>query len=254
MADVQVPSLRKMDFWASLVLIAASIAMLLQTLSFPLRGTYAGVKNAWYVSPALFPLIISSTLIVLGLLLLARAVHAGGAAAALGDLRRSAVSQFLRASAAFWIIGGAIAAYVYGFIPHVDFVAATALFLLGFTSGFHLAESRASGLLLAGFIAGGAVLLMASLGATMPGPQTVPAYALDAGVWAAFGVAASVVFATCAGDSGLRRRFLQCFWTSLVTAVLLGVVFKYGLLVPLPREGITVVLTDQVVYALRAAL
>lgn len=254
MAEVRVPPLRKMDFWSSLVLIAVSLAMLLQTLGFPLRGTYAGVKNVWYVSPALFPLIISSTLIILGLLLLARAVHAGGAAAALGDLRRSAMSRFLRTSGAFWIIGGAIAAYVFGLVPHVDFVAATALFLFAFTSGFHLAGTRASSLLLAGFIACGAVLLLVGLAGRMPGPHTVLAYAIDAAVWAAFALAAGLVFAACARASELRRRFLQCFWTSLVTAVFLGVVFKYGLLVPLPREGITVVLTDQVVYALRAAL
>ena len=253
MPDVPVPPLRKADFWSSLVLIAVSAAMLLQTLTFPLRGTYAGVRNAWYVSPALFPLIIAGMLILLGLLLLARAVQSGGAAAALHDLRNPAAARFARASAAFWIVGGAIGAYVYGFVPYVDFVAATALFLLCFTSGFHLAETRAASALLAALIAGGIVLFAAALAGLMPGPRTTAAYLLDGVIWAAFVLAAAFAFAATIRDGALRHRFRQCFGTSLITAFLLGVIFKYGLLVPLPREGLTVALMDPAFYALRAA-
>jgi hypothetical protein len=254
MSEVSVPPLRKADFWSSLVLIAVSGAMLLQTLTFPLRGTYAGVRNAWYVSPALFPLIVSTMLILLGLGLLARSVRSGGAAAALDDLRHSPAKRFIRASAAFWIVGGAIGAYVYGFIPYVDFVAATALFLFCFTSGFHLAGSRAAHTLLAALIAGGLVLLAGALAGLMPGPRTTAAYVLDGAVWAAFVLAAAFAFSVTFRVGELRRRFWQCFWTSLLTAFLLGAIFKYGLLVPLPREGVTVALMDPVFYALRALL
>jgi hypothetical protein len=254
MPQASVPPLRKADFWSSLVLIAVSAAMLLQALTFPLRGTYAGVRNVWYVSPALFPLIVSATLVLLGLGLLARSVRAGGAAAALHDLRHPAAERFVRTSAAFWIIGGAIGAYVYGFIPYVEFVAATALFLLCFTCGFHLADTRAAGTLLAALIAGGLVLLAGALAGLMPGPRTAAAYALDGVVWAAFVVAAAFVFSATRRAGELRRRFWHCFWTSLLTAFLLSMIFKYGLLVPLPREGATVALMDPVFYALRAAL
>jgi hypothetical protein len=254
MPDIPVPPLRKADFWSSLVLIAVSVAMLLEALTFPLRGTYAGVRNAWYVSPALFPLIVSATLVLLALGLLFRSVRAGGAAAALHDLWHPAAERFVRASAAFWIIGGAIAAYVYGFIPYVDFVAGTAAFLLCFTVGFHLAGTRAARTLLAALIASGVVLLAGAFAGLMPGPRTAAAYVLDAVVWAAFMVAAAVVFAATSRIAELKRRFLHCFWTSLLTAFLLSVIFKYGLLVPLPREGATVALMDPIFYALRAAL
>ena len=254
MSEISVPPLRKADFWSSLVLIAVSVAMLLQTLTFPLRGTYAGVRNAWYVSPALFPLIVSAMLILLGLGLLARSVRAGGAAAALDDLRHSAAKRFIRASAAFWIVGGAIGAYVYGFIPYVDFVAATALFLFCFTCGFHLAGTRAAPTLLAALIAGGLVLLAGAVAGLMPGPRTTAAYVLDGAVWAAFVLAAVFVFLATYRVGEIRRRSWHCFWTSLLTAFLLGAIFKYGLLVPLPREGVTVALMDPVFYALRALL
>ena len=254
MSDIPVPPLRKADFWSSLVLIAVSVAMLLQALTFPLRGTYAGVRNAWYVSPALFPLIVSGALVLLALGLLVRSVRAGGAAAALHDLWHPAAHRVVRASAAFWIIGGAIGAYVYGFIPYVDFVAATASFLLCFTVGFHLAGTRAARTLLAALIASGLVLLAGGLAGLMPGPRTGAAYVLDGVVWAAFALAAAFVFAATSRAAQLRRRFLHCFWTSLLTALLLSVIFKYGLLVPLPREGATVALMDPIFYSLRPAL
>ena len=249
MSNIPVPPLRKADFWSSLVLIAVSVAMLLQALTFPLRGTYAGVRNAWYVSPALFPLIVSGALVLLALGLLVRSVRAGGAAAALHDLWHPAAERLVRASAAFWIIGGAI----YGFIPYVDFVAATASFLLCFTVGFHLAGTRAARTLLAALIASGLVLLAGGLAGLMPGPRTGAAYVLDGVVWAAFALAAAFVFAATSRAAQLRRRFLHCFWTSLLTALLLSVIFKYGLLVPLPREGATVALMDPIFYSLRAA-
>lgn len=254
MPDVPAPPMRKADFWSSLVLIAVSTAMLLQALTFPLRGTYAGVRNAWYVSPALFPLIVAAMLILLGLGLLTRAVRSGGAAAAFHDLRHPAVARWFRSSAAFWIIGGAMAAYVYGFVPYVDFVAATALFLLCFATGFHLRDSRVAGLLLAALVAGGLVLLAGALLGLMPGPRTPAAYVLDGVVWAAFAVAVVLAFSATYRVPEQRRRFRHAFWTSFVSAFLLGVIFKYGLLVPLPREGVTVALMDPIFYALRAAL
>ena len=61
----EVPPLRKADFWTSLVLLALAAGMLVETLTYPLEGSYAGVRNAWYVSPALLPLIVALTLIVL---------------------------------------------------------------------------------------------------------------------------------------------------------------------------------------------
>jgi hypothetical protein len=88
----------------------------------------------------------------------------------------------------------------------------------------------------------------------MPGPRTSAAYVLDGVVWAAFVLAAVLSFSATFQVTELRRRFWQCFWTSLLTAFLLGAIFKYGLLVPLPREGVTVALMDPVFYALRALL
>ncbi|MEZ5866896.1 MAG: hypothetical protein R3D25_23510, partial [Geminicoccaceae bacterium] len=61
---------RPSDLWTGLALLLIAAAMAGGALQFPLRGTYAGVKNAWYVSPALFPLIVATCLFLLAVTLI----------------------------------------------------------------------------------------------------------------------------------------------------------------------------------------
>ena len=72
MKDVK--SLRKADFWTSIVLFALGVAMFIGATTFPMTDSYGGVQNVWYVSPALFPMIIASTLVILSLVLFANAI------------------------------------------------------------------------------------------------------------------------------------------------------------------------------------
>src|SRR5690554_3787283 len=66
------------EFWTGIGLAALGLFMFATALTFPLLGTYAGVNNAWYVSPALFPILLSTLFLVLSALL------------CLGSLRRGA--------------------------------------------------------------------------------------------------------------------------------------------------------------------
>ncbi|WP_299438156.1 hypothetical protein [uncultured Rhodospira sp.] len=43
-------ALRKADLWTGLGLAALALAMLAVTATFPMTGSYGGVKNVWYVS------------------------------------------------------------------------------------------------------------------------------------------------------------------------------------------------------------
>ena len=55
------------------------------------------------------------------------------------------------------------------------------------------------------------------------------------------------------GNREDRRKLRQCIGVSLLTPFILTAVFKFFLLVPLPREGVIVVALDTLRYALRAA-
>lgn len=239
--------LRKADVWTGLVLAVVAVAMVAEALTFPLEGTYAGVRNAWYVSPALFPLIVGCALFALSLALLAKAVK---------DVRRLQPGGYLllfeRSAAAgrgdAWLVSLLLAAYIVGLVPRVDFTIATALFLIVFM-GVYVVSSASGRIALTGTLIVAAVAGFAgALLDAWPAPRSDAQYAVD-GVFAGIVVLASVLLALFARGTE-RKRVLTVIATGAGTALVLSLVFKYGLLVPLPREGVGVLVLDAAVNAI----
>ena len=69
---------RQYDFKFALILLLLLAYILKLTLSFPMSGSYGGVENQWYVSPALFPLILLSALFLCCVSLLISSVKQQG--------------------------------------------------------------------------------------------------------------------------------------------------------------------------------
>ncbi|WP_108659185.1 hypothetical protein [Acuticoccus kandeliae] len=241
-------ALRKADAWTSGVLAIIAILMIAKATTFPLEGNYAGVKNAWYVSPALFPLIVGGFLFVLSMALMAKAVS---------DYRRLSGGSILAIPfAAAWtkgqdviIVGLLLTGYIVGLVPRIDFVAATAIFLIVFMFAYLLPTQGQRYGLVAAFSAGAALVFLVSL-VTWPPVGSDGQKTIDLVVWALAAVAA--VFGIAVSSGPLRRRAVQATVTSLVTALFLSAAFKYFLLVPLPKEGWTIGLMDAVRSAIRA--
>ena len=61
--------LRKADFFSGIIILLFGAWIVRQAFKMPMKDSYAGVQNVWYVSPALFPLLIGSILALLGLFL-----------------------------------------------------------------------------------------------------------------------------------------------------------------------------------------
>ena len=244
--------LRKADAWTGLILAIVAAAMIAKALTFPLAGTYAGVKNAWYVSPALFPLIVGGMLMVLSLGLTTRAfrdhrrLRPGTWVLGLGqdafdrDRGRHAI-----------LISGLMAAYIVGLVPRIDFILATALFLLAFIGAYVLEARRGRILVVACLAVPSVVALAVAFAGAWPAPRSSAQYYADA-VVAAVLVLCVILFAAAAHAE--RRRIVPVVATALGTAVILSGIFKYGLLVPLPREGAAVALMDAAVDPLLALL
>ncbi|MCG8568655.1 MAG: hypothetical protein MJB14_00810, partial [Spirochaetes bacterium] len=70
--------LRAADFITAICLIVFSIIILKFASDMPIRDTYAGVESKFYVSPALFPILISGILIILAIVLLLKSIKDGG--------------------------------------------------------------------------------------------------------------------------------------------------------------------------------
>lgn len=82
-------SMSKADLVTSLLLVGLGVAVIVGSMRMPMGGQYGGVNNPWYASPAMLPLLVGSTLVLLALLLLVRALGQG-ALAGLGGVAASA--------------------------------------------------------------------------------------------------------------------------------------------------------------------
>ncbi len=244
--------LRKGDFWAAILILGISMAMIAVSTTFPMTDSYGGVQNVWYVSPALFPLIVGGALALLSLVLLAKAVSSGGARDAIdaiGTLSPRLAERDIRLLLIVTLIG----AYVYALVPRVDFFIATALFLQAFVVTFYVDRTELSKPALLVFFAYAVILVIA----TMAGASFTRAS--DASIVAdGIGIVAFVVLAVIGflrvDDDELRRRFRISQWVGVIVPLILCPVFKYFLLVPLPFEGVVVRAMDVVRYGLRNLL
>ncbi|MFN3685407.1 hypothetical protein [Salinarimonas sp.] len=251
MEQPPVARLRKADFWTALLLIALATGMLVEALGYPLEGSFAGVRNVWYVSPALFPLIVAGMLILLSAYLLAVSIASGGARAALADLRVPTLLATARGAADVWIVTAVLFGYIVALVPRIDFPIATATTLFAFVAIYHTGVPRLARRALVGFVGiVGAIVVFAWLGPPI-GPRTAEAFWRDGAVLAAL----LVLVAACALAIGptpkARTRFRQGLGVAILVPLLVSIVFKYGLVVPLPSEGLLVEAMERVRYAFR---
>lgn len=126
----------KDDFKTGLVLIFIALALLIHTLGFPMSGSYAGVENQWFASPALFPLIVIGLLLLCSCILLFKAIKQkgftqfGDLKTWLGDWQQSRIKER-------WYVIFNLVIFVYVYIPSIDFYLASILFLMSLTSQFY---------------------------------------------------------------------------------------------------------------------
>jgi len=236
--------LRRADFWTSLLLLALGVSMLVTASGYPMVESFAGVQNAWYLSPALLPLLIAGALVVFALVLLANSVRSGGASSALAQLRaaRLGVSETtLRVLAVVAFIAG----YVYALLPRVDFYLATAVFLVAFIAAFHLDRAWLMKLNLALFVTLCLALGVLELGGLQRGRADAPGIAVDGASLVVLVLLVGLAYSRHGGDESLRRRASTTVVVAIAAPLLLGLAFRYGLLVPLPTEGVVAEGFDQ---------
>jgi uncharacterized protein YqhQ len=98
-----------------------------------------------------------------------------------------------------------------------------------------------------------AVAAMAVLGVELP-PRSSTAYVRDSMVWGAALLSILLVSIVVRSNADSRSRLARCIWVSVLAPLILGIAFKYGLLVPLPNEGVTVEILDRIRYGVPGLL
>jgi hypothetical protein len=243
--------MRKKDFITSLILIAFGIFMILYTIiEIPMKDSWGGVMNVWFVSPGLFPVWIGGLIIIMGIVLCYRAIKDGGAKKFFEDLSRQkkdSSGKTLR----FLGILLVIIAYVYLYIPRIDYFLSTMLCLMVFISLFYLDRPGFLKRLFTFYLAGCLLFLIVFLvGIDKQLNERFP-YFMDLLVFLFFLAYFTYCRILIGGDGILKRKLRTTLIMSVVPSLVLIPSFKYFLLVPLPVEGGFIELMNILRYALR---
>ena len=243
--------LRKKDFITSIILIAFGIFMILYTITeIPMKDSWGGVMNVWFVSPGLFPVCIGILIIIMGIILCNKAIKDGGAKRFFQDLshrERDSSGKTLR----FFGILLVIFAYVYLYIPRIDYFLSTMLCLAVFISFFYLDRGDLLKRLFTFYLTGCLLFLIVFLmGIDKPLNERF-LYFMDLLVFLFF--LAYIVYCRILirGDGVLKKKLKISIIMSIVPSLVLIPSFKYFLLVPLPVEGGFIELMNIIRYAMR---
>lgn len=243
--------IRKKDFITSLILIAFGIFLILYTTTYvPMKDSFGGVMNVWYVSPGLFPICIGGLIILMGIILCRRAVKDGGAKKFFEDLshrKKDSSGKTLR----FLAILLVIVAYVYLYIPRIDYFLSTMLCLMVFISFFYLDRPGLLKRLFIFFLSGSLLFLIVFfVGIDKPLNDRF-LYFMDLLIFLFFLAYFTYCRILIGSDGVLKRKLRTTLIMSVVPSLVLIPSFKYFLLVPLPVEGGFIELMNIIRYAFR---
>jgi hypothetical protein len=245
--------LRKADVYSGIIIFLFGAWIVWQASKMPMKDSWGGVQNVWFVSPALFPLFVGSMIMLLGLLLVRTALKAIGMKA-FGDTLQWLFSQnllqFLNTVSIlrFYAITVLFLAFVFLNIPRIDFFLSAVLFLSVFITMFYFDEAELLKKLFFFYLAG-TVFFIFYFALNLEGLlRPVLPFAKD--ILALVFILGYCLYAWRLIRSNLllRKKYRTGLIVAVVSPFVVGVIFKYFLLVPMPAEGMVVELLDAIWY------
>jgi len=246
-------TLRKADIFSGTLIFLFGLFVVTQALKMPMKDTYGGVQNVWYVSPAIFPLFIGAIISLLGGTLTVIALTSVGKkelAAVFGYLAGPDLIAFLRRpeTIRFYAIVLIFCSFIFVMVPRIDFFLAAVLFLMVFISMFYLDDDRLLKKILIFFIVISILLLL--FFTTKFDALISPAISYP-GDWLTLMIIVTFVVYSrrlLKNRMDLRRKYRTCLILAIVAPFTVGIIFKFLLLVPMPFEGAVVELLDAIWY------
>lgn len=245
--------LRKADVFSGAAVFLFGLWVISQALRMPMKDSWGGVMNVWYVSPALMPLFIGSMLMLLGGLLCRTGLRAVGGEELQKTLRwlvSADMRRVLKSDAAvrFYAIAVLFLSLVYVNLPRVDFYLCAVLFLSAFITMFCFLDDRLLRRFLIVYLAGEAVLLAVFVLGLHRSSGDTPSPVPDLLTLTFIAAYLAYVGMQLRADPERGRKFRIGLAVGLATPFVIGSVFKYLLRVPLPKEGILAAALDYLRY------
>ena len=245
--------LRRADIFSGAIISLFGLWIILQAVKMPMKDSWGGVQNVWYVSPAIFPLFVGIIIMLLGALLCRTALKEVGFEAFADTVRwllSNKLMQFLNSipNLRLYHIVVLFLSFVYLTIPRIDFFLSALLFLIVFITSFFFDDATLLKKLFFFYLAGIIVLILYfAIGLNDPLEKFVPypADILTAIFIISYGIYAWVLIR---GNPTLRRKYRIALIVAFIAPFAVGMIFKYFLLVPMPSEGLVVAVTDYFWY------
>jgi hypothetical protein len=250
---MEIEKLRKADIFSGVIISLFGLWVVGQALKMPMKDSWGGVQNVWFVSPALFPLFVGGMIVVLGVALTINALKTVGSKGLTGTLAwltSTELVRFLKSEAMirFHAIVILLFSFVFLNVPRIDFFLCSVLFLFAFITMFYLDDPALLIRMLRLYLAGTAAFVLwfvlgipAALDASLP-------YSSDWLTLVFILLYCIYVSRLVRHRLRLRKRYRTGLIVSLVAPLSIGSIFKYFLLVPMPTEGLIVTLMDAVRY------
>lgn len=246
-------TLRKADIFSGAVVFLLGLWIVGQAFRMPMKDSFGGVMNVWYVSPALLPLFIGGILMLLGFMLSRTGLKTVG----FGELKNTL--QWLGSRRLLWFLtnDGSMRFYaasilfltlVFLNLPRIDFFVSAVFFLFPFITMFYFYDDLLLKKLLALYAMGAAAfILYFSLGIDAVAASLVP-FGTDL-----LAVCFLILYGLYAWkwirpDPSRRRKYRIAITMAIVAPFFIGVIFKYFLMVPMPKEGLIVAVLDYLWY------
>ncbi|MCQ1059813.1 hypothetical protein LRP52_28545 [Photobacterium sp. ZSDE20] len=222
------------DFAFSLIVMLFSLGVIATSLTMPFSGTVGGVTTEWYESPGLLPLFIGCSLFAAGLSVFMQSKNERG--------RERFVQYFKEINpTGFLVSAGGILSYIYVLITWYDFFLASAVFLLLYIGIYYLDQPAISKKILKIYYS----VVTVSIVIFMTG--------LDKAVNSAYPFTTDLLLVVTAialivamyngakkTNPELIQKVRRMTLIAIIFPAILCPIFRYFLLVPLPKEGLVV--------------
>ena len=245
--------LRKADFFSGIIILLFGVWIVRQAFKMPMKDSWGGVQNVWFVSPALFPLFVGFVIVILGALLSRTAWKTVGReeiGAVIRWLLSKSNVEFLASAPTlrFYAIVILFLSFVYLNIPRIDFLLGSILFLSVFISMFYFDDNGLLKRLFFFYLAGVLVLIVYFATGMDSSLETAVPYSGD--VLALFFIVAYCLYAwvQVRNNPAFRKKFRTGMIIAVAAPLIVVPIFKYFLLVPMPYEGLVVAFLDKVWY------
>lgn len=246
--------LRKADIFTGSLIVLLGLFIISQAVRMPMKDSWGGVQNVWFVSPALFPLLVGGMLAFLGAVLIVIACKSTGREgirSVITFLTGRELVNFLKDPliVRFYAIVFNLLVFVFLMVPHIDFFLAASYFLLVSFVMFYFGDYTH---LLKVFALTGCssfvlwAFLFFGLGENIVG---ITEFGADWLVILFLSTLCLLVGKSVRGQQDLKRNFRLSLIIAVAAPLAIGILFKYFLLVPMPHEGLIVHLLDSIRYA-----